>query len=70
MAQAAYVEEDVLVGHQWEEMPLVLRSLMPQCSGMPEQEGWSWWVGRGAPSLRQRGWDGEVGKETRKGYNI
>jgi hypothetical protein len=27
----------ILVWHQWEERPLVLRRLMPQCRGMP---GW------------------------------
>jgi hypothetical protein len=38
---AAYVVEDGLVGHQWEEQPLGLRCLMPQCRGMLGQEGGS-----------------------------
>jgi hypothetical protein len=37
MASDAYIAEDVLVGHQWEERPLLLRSSMPQCRGM------TWW---------------------------
>ena len=31
MAPAAYIAEDGLVWHQWEETPLVLWRLMPQC---------------------------------------
>jgi hypothetical protein len=34
MALAAYVAEDVLVGHQWEERPLVLWSCMLHCGEM------------------------------------
>jgi len=34
MAPAAHVAEDGLVGHQWEERPLVLPRLGPQCRGM------------------------------------
>ena len=50
MAPAAYMAEDGLVGHQWEEQPLGLRSLMLQCRRMPGQESGSSWVGGGAPS--------------------
>jgi hypothetical protein len=34
MAPAAYVAEDGLVGHQWEEGPWSFGGLMPQCRGM------------------------------------
>ena len=50
MAPDAYVAEDGLVGHQWEEMPWSCQSSMPQCRGMPGCRGRSGWVGRGAPS--------------------
>jgi hypothetical protein len=33
MAPAAYVAEDVLVGYQWEERPLVLRRLYAPVQG-------------------------------------
>jgi hypothetical protein len=39
MAPAIYVAEDSLVGHQWEERPLGLRGLIPQCRGMSRREG-------------------------------
>jgi hypothetical protein len=42
IAPAAYVAEDGLVRHQWEERPLVL--LTPQYSGMHRQEGGIEWV--------------------------
>jgi hypothetical protein len=38
MAQATYIAEDGLVGHQWEELPLGLSVLMPQCRRMPEHK--------------------------------
>jgi hypothetical protein len=38
MALAASVVEDILVGHQWEEMPLGLRVFDAQCRGMPGRE--------------------------------
>jgi hypothetical protein len=44
MALAAYVSEDGLVGHQWEEMPLVLwRFYAPsigECLGLGSGSGW------------------------------
>ena len=49
-AMAVYVAEDGLVGHQWEERPLVLGCSMPQCKRMPGQEARSGWVGGGVPS--------------------
>ena len=52
MALAAYVAEDGLDGHTWEEQPLGLRGSMPQCRGMPGWKGgeWvgEWWRGRGS----------------------
>jgi hypothetical protein len=47
MAPAAYVAEDGLVGHQWEERPWVLscEGSMPQCRGMPGPGSRSGWVG-------------------------
>jgi hypothetical protein len=35
MALAAYVAEDGLVGHQWEERPWSCEGSMPQYRGMP-----------------------------------
>jgi hypothetical protein len=54
MALAAYVTEHGLVGHQWEERPLVLpvKALFPSVGECQRQE-WEW-VGRGA------GWRGRV----------
>jgi len=55
MAPAAYVAEDGLVGHQWEERPWSCEGSMPQCRGM------SWWggrkgvIGEGEHPYRQRG---------------
>jgi hypothetical protein len=37
MAAAAYVAEDGLGGHQWEETPWSCESSVPQCRGMPGQ---------------------------------
>ena len=46
MASAAYVTEDGLVGHQWEERPLVLwGGSMAQCRGMPGPRSGSGSVG-------------------------
>jgi len=50
MAPAAYVAEDGLVGHQWEEKPLVLPRLGPsvgECHG--EEAGREGGWGRGTP---------------------
>ena len=71
MAPAAYVAEDCLVGHQWEESPWSCESSMPQCRGMPGQGGRSGWVGE--YPHRSRGIGDGVGvfrDETRKGDNI
>jgi hypothetical protein len=45
MAPAAYVAEDGLVGHQWEERPLVPVGSMPQCRGMLGPGSGSGWLG-------------------------
>jgi len=59
MAPAAYVAEDGLVGHQWEEKPFVLPRLdpspLPQCRGMSGQGGRKGWVDVWGNSLRRRG---------------
>jgi hypothetical protein len=43
IAPAVYVAEDGLVGHEWEERPLVLGWL--DASGLPGWGGGSGWVG-------------------------
>jgi hypothetical protein len=53
MALAKYVAEDGLVGHQWQERPLVLWRFNAQCRGMPGWEGGCGWVGGGASSQKQ-----------------
>jgi hypothetical protein len=45
MALSAYVAEDGLVGHQWEERPLVCEVSMSQYRGMPGPGSRSGWVG-------------------------
>jgi hypothetical protein len=49
MAPAAYVAEDGLVEHQWEERPPVLRVFNAPVLGNARVGGWEW-VGGGAPS--------------------
>ena len=48
VALAIYVAEDGLVGHQWEERPLVYEGSMPQYRGMPG-------LGMGVGGLGSRG---------------
>jgi hypothetical protein len=46
MSLAAYVAGDGLVGHHWEERPLLYCKLyMPQYRGMPGPRSGSGWVG-------------------------
>ena len=45
MSLAAYVSEDGLVGHHWEDRPLVLQRLYAHYRGMPGPGGGSEWVG-------------------------
>ena len=47
MSLASYVAEDSLVGHHWEERPLVLQSLYAPAQGDAMAKKWEW-VGRGA----------------------
>jgi hypothetical protein len=67
MAPAAYVAEDSLVGHQWEERPLVLKRLdapsVGECQG--RETGMGGLVSRGSGDEM-----GVFGGETRKGENI
>jgi hypothetical protein len=45
MALDAYVAEDGLVGHQWEERPWSCENFMPHYRGMPGPGSGSGWVG-------------------------
>jgi hypothetical protein len=64
MSLAAYVAEDILVGHQWEERPLVLQRFytpvypsIEECQG--QEVGWAGWGARGG----DRGFlEGKLGK--------
>jgi hypothetical protein len=47
MSLAAYVAEDRLVSHHWEEGPLVLQTLYAPVQGNARAKKWEW-VGRGA----------------------
>ena len=47
MSLAAYVTEVGLVGHHWEERPLVLQRLNAPVQGNARAKKWEW-VGRGA----------------------
>ena len=47
MSLAAYVAEDGLVGHHWEERPLVLQTLYAPVQRNARAKKWEW-VGRGA----------------------
>jgi hypothetical protein len=59
MALAAYVAEDGLVGHQWEERPLVLS----QYRGMLGPGSGSGWVSEQGVGGRDRGFSGgKLGK--------
>jgi hypothetical protein len=45
MYLVAYVAEDGLVGHQWEEKPWSWEDHVPQYRGMPGPGSGSGWVG-------------------------
>ena len=47
MSLAAYVAEDVLADHHWDERPLVLQTLCIPVQGNVKAKKWEW-VGRGA----------------------
>jgi hypothetical protein len=53
MALAAYVAEDELIGHQWEER--TCEGSMPQYREMPAPGSWSGWVGEQGEVGRDRG---------------
>jgi hypothetical protein len=60
MTTAAYVEEDVLIWHQWEESLFFCEGYIPQCR-------WrcgSGWVNGREPSKKQRerGWNRGFGR--------
>jgi hypothetical protein len=60
MSPAAYVAEDGLVGHQWEERPLSCEDSMPQYRGMPGPGSRSGWVGEQEEGKGQRAfWRGK-----------
>ena len=46
MSLAAYVSEDGLVGHHWEERPLGLANFICLSTGEHQAKKWEW-VGRG-----------------------
>ena len=54
LSLAAYVAEDDLVGHQWEERPLVLQRSYAPVQGNARARKWEW-VGWGA------GWGEGIG---------
>jgi hypothetical protein len=61
----AYVAEDGLVGHQWEERPLILKRLYAPVQGnararKQEWVGWGAGQGEGYRGLSER----KLGKET------
>jgi hypothetical protein len=55
---AAYVAEDGLVGHHWEERPFVLAIFICPSTGVTRAKKWEW-VGRGAGQVEGIGdfWD-------------
>jgi hypothetical protein len=54
---AAYVSEDGLVSHHWEERPLGLANFICPVQGNARAKQWEW-VGRGAVGGRYRGLSG------------
>ena len=55
MSLAAYVAKDSLIGHHWEERPLVLQSFMSQYREMPGPGSRSGWVGEQGKGGGDRG---------------
>jgi hypothetical protein len=54
MSLAAYVAEDGLVSHHWEERPLGLANFICPSTGNTRAKNWEW-VGRGT------GWGDSIG---------
>jgi hypothetical protein len=55
MVLVAYVAEDGLVAHQWEERPLGLRVFNAPVYGNARVGGWEWVGGEYLPRGRRRG---------------
>ena len=66
MTLAAYVAEDGLIGHQWEERPLVLRRSYAPVQGNASARKQEW-VGWEQARVRVQG---TFGEETREGDSI
>ena len=63
MGLAAYVAEDGLVGHQWEERPLVLQRSYAQYRDMPGPGSRSGWVDKKGEWRGNMGYsEGKLGK--------
>jgi hypothetical protein len=63
MAPGAYVAEDGLVSHQWEERPCSCEGSMPQYSREPGPERGSGWVGEQGVEEGDKGFsEGKQGK--------
>jgi len=71
MSPAAFVAEDGLVGHQWDEKPLVLPKLDSPVQGNIKA-GRGYGLRGGAPSQKkgEGGWDRGLMGKTGKGDNI
>jgi hypothetical protein len=54
VAPVAYVADDGLVGHQWEERPLSSEGSMPQYRRMPGPGSGSGWVGEQGEGAENR----------------
>ena len=65
MSLVAYVAEDGLVGHHWEERPMVLQRLYAPVQGNARARKWEW-VGWGVGQVEIGLFRGEI----RKGDNI
>jgi hypothetical protein len=62
MALAAYLAEDVLLGHQWEESLLSCEGPVPQCRAMPGPGNRSGCVGKQGKGGGDGGLEGKPGK--------
>jgi hypothetical protein len=65
----AYVAEDGLVGHQWEERPLVLRRLYAPVQGNARAKKWEW-VGWRAGQGGEGGYRGLLERKLGKGIAL
>jgi hypothetical protein len=67
MALAAYIAEDGLVGHQWEERPLVMKVLCSSIGECQAQELGVGWLGSGG---RREGIGGFQKANWERGYHL